>query len=60
MMTILEFFLGIFTVVTAGVVALCFIAMVWDTKELEKENAELKEQLKKVKKSEYKKVKEVK
>lgn len=59
-MTTLEFIFGIFTLVVGGLVALSIIAVIWDTKELEKENAKLKEDLKKAKiKREYKKAKEV-
>ena len=63
-MGVLAFIFSIFATVIGGVVALCIIAMIWDTKKLEQENAKLKEDLKKAKarylKREYKKAKEVK
>lgn len=63
-MSILTFIVWIFALVVAGVVALCMAVIINESKELEKENARLNEELKKAKarylKREYKKAKEVK
>jgi uncharacterized membrane protein len=51
----LDFIFGVLTLVVAGVVALSIIAVIWDTKELEKENDKLKKDLAKLKERKAKK-----
>ena len=63
-MGILTFIVWIFALVVAGVISLCIAVVVNNTRDIEIENAKLKEEIKKLKarylKREYKKAKEVK